>query len=318
MLTTQRRDPNAVRSTVGGRPIVASGQAERLSAVLAWTAMLAVVWLLVLSGAIRGGTIYVDSRLGNDRYQGRTPKPTGFVDGPVQTLSAALHLVNAGDVIELANNGVPYYGSATLYGARHSGVLSRPFEIRGNGATLTGAKPIARGCWRQTAPNVWRVTPFRKAHYQLVLNGAAARETACERTSTMLPEMPTDHWCAWRGAVYYHAPAGVIPETQRLALADEEVGFTLIDVENVVIRDLTLQHFRLDGVNAHDRCREIELVNVTLQENGRAGLAVGGTSQVVIRESRIQSNREASVLVTELGEARLDASETDVAPTVVE
>jgi hypothetical protein len=286
--------------------------------MLLWTAMMTLVWLLVLSGAVRGGTIYVDSRLGNDAYDGRSPTAAGFTAGPVETLNAALQRVRSGDSIELVNNGTPYFGSGTLFGARHSGTYSRSFEIRGNGATLSGAKPIAAGCWRPANGNLWRVTPFRKAHYQLVLDGAAVTETACDRTSALPPEIPEDQWCVWRGAIYFHAPLGVDPDTMSLSLADEEVGLTLVDVDNVVIRDLTLQHFRLDGINAHDRCRNIELVNVTLNENGRAGLAVGGTSQVLVRDSRIERNRAASVIVTELGEARLQASQTDVPPTVIE
>lgn len=318
MLTSQQPTPVTVRVVDRGRTQAVSAPAQRSPALLLWTAILAAAWLLVVTGMVRGGTIYVDSRLGNDRYDGAHPKPTGFTSGPVRSLAAAMQRVDSGDTVELANNGTPYFGSVTLFGPRHSGTFSRSFEIRGNGAMLSGAKPIGLGCWRPAKDNLWRVTPFRKAHYQLVRSGAAVPEVACERSAKSLPMIPAEQWCAWRGAVYFRAPGGVDPDTMGLSLADAEVGITLIDVDNVVIRDLTLQHFRLDGVNAHDRSRGVELVNVTLQENGRAGLAVGGTSRVVVRDCKIQGNREASVLVTELGEAELAATETDAAPTVVE
>lgn len=312
MLTTQRQIPTATRSTGS------SGPAEGSWTTLVWAAVLMLGWLLVLCGAVRGGTIYVDSRQGNDRYDGRHATVTGFDSGPVRTLAAALRLVDSGDSIELANNGTPYYGSLTLYGARHSGTFNRPFEIRGNGATLSGAKPVGLGCWRRATDDLWRVTPIGKTYFQLVSNGKAVPEVASDRSTAAMPMVAEGEWCAWRGAVYYHAQTGVDPDRLGLSLSDANVGITLVDVENVVIRDLTLQHFRIDGINAHDRCRRIELVNITLEENGRTGLAVGGTSRVVVKGSKIARNREASVLITELGEARLEATETDVAPTVVE
>jgi hypothetical protein len=291
---------------------------DRLAASLWWSAAVTMAWLLVMSGVVRGGTIYVDSRLGNDRFNGRAQAPEGDASGPVQSLAAAARRAGAGDSIVLANRGTPYYGSLTLFGARHSGAGRLPFTIYGNGSTLSGAKPIAKGCWQHVTGDIWRVTPSNKTYYQLVLDGAAVPSADCDATSKSLPEIPEGEWCAWRGAVYFHAPAGVNPDTMSLSLADQQVGITLLDVDNVVIRDLTLKHYRLDGINAHDRAKNIVLENVTLEANGRAGLAVGGTSQVDVRDSHMQQNRTASVLITELGEANLENSQYDVKPTVVE
>jgi hypothetical protein len=318
MLHSNRRLLGLIRSTGGVRQVPLGTATERSLAAMWWTALVAAAWLLVLSGAVRGGTIYVDSRLGDDRYDGRSPTPNGETSGPVQSLRAAVRRVNTGDSIELAKDGATYYGSLTLFGPRNSGSSLRSFTINGNGATLSGARPVPSGTWQRVSRDVWRVTPVRKAFYQLVLDGVAVTEAKCDRSAKSLPAIPSGHWCAWRGAVYYHATAGVDPNTLSLSLADEEVGITLTDVDDVVIRDLTLQHFRLDGINAHDRSGGVELINVTLQANGRAGLAVGGTSRVVVRDSKVIENRAASVLVTELGEADLQNTQYDVKPTVVE
>jgi hypothetical protein len=290
---------------------------DHIAASLWWGAAVALAWLLVMSGVVRGGEIYVDNRLGNDRYDGRARAPEGD-SGPVQSLGAAALRAGAGDSIVLVNRGTPYYGSLTLFGADHSGAGRILFTISGNGSTLSGAKPIAKGSWQHVTDDIWRVTPIHKAYYQVVLDGTAVPSADCDPKSKTLPAIPSEKWCAWQGAIYYHAPAGVNPDTMSLSLADEQVGITLLDVENVVIRDLTLKHYRLDGINAHDRCKNIVLQNVTLEANGRAGLAVGGTSQVEVREAHIQQNRVASVLITELGEANLKNSQYDVKPTVVE
>jgi hypothetical protein len=317
MLRVNPRFSRLVRQSSGTRAIPVA-LPQSVSAMLWWGALISLAWLLVMGGAVRGATIYVDSRLGSNSYDGQTATPAGETSGPVYSLDAAVALANTGDVIELANDGQTYYGSLTLFGARNSGLIGRPFTIDGHGATISGARPIPVGCWQRVTDGIWRITPIRKAYYQLVLDGATVPEVKCERSATSLPAIPPGQWCGFRGAVYYHPEPGADPNRLALSLADEQVGITLLDVDNVIIRDVTLQHFRLDGINAHDRCRRIELINVTLQANGRAGLAVGGTSRVLVRDSNLRENREAAVLVTELGEAELQGSKYDMPPTVVE
>lgn len=283
-----------------------------------WLALLALAWLLVMTGLARGATIYVDNRLGNDRYDGLNATPVSEFTGPVRTLQQAVKLASAGDTIQLADGGAVYYGSVTLWGERHSGSGRTPFRIIGNGAILSGAKPVPEGMWRHTGGGVWRITPIRKAYYQLVLDGQAVAETACDRSATELPAIPVGQWCAWRGAVYYQAERGVDPNSMNFWLADEEAGITLLDVRNVVISGLTLRHFRLDGINAHDRSREIILENVTSEENGRAGVTVAGSSQVVIIGGKLTENREHSLLITELGAAAVEQTDLDQPPTLPE
>lgn len=317
MLRTSSHRLLMLRSHSSSRPRVVV-LPDRVGPSLWWMVSVSLAWLLVMSGMARGGTIFVDNRLGNDRYDGLMAAPEGDRSGPVQTLAAAAHRVRPGDSIVIANHGRTYYGSLSLVGARHSGAGNRPFYVYGNGATISGAKPIATGAWQHVRDDIWRITPVRKTFYQLVLDGVAVTEAGCDAADTTLPSIPAGEWCAWRNVLYYHAPAAVNPNTLNLALADEQVGITLLDVQNVVIRDVRLQHYRLDGINAHDRCRDVVLENVTLEANGRAGLAVGGTSQVVVRGSTLQGNRVASALITELGEANLENSTYDIKPTLAE
>jgi hypothetical protein len=201
-------------------------------------------------------------------------------------------------------------------GERLSGAPVLPFMIVGNGAVVSGAKPVPADTWQLVADQTWRITPVAKAYYQLVLNGEAVPEVAYPRDAAELPDLPEGHWCAWRGAVYYRAALRDDPREMDFALADEDVGITLLDVHDVVIRDLTLRHFRLDGINAHDRCRNVLLQNVTCEQNGRAGVAVAGTSLIRIEDSRLIDNRAHSLLISELGEADVENCELDAAPTL--
>ena len=68
---------------------------------------------------------------------------------------------------------------------------------------------------------------------------------------------------------------------------------------------MTFENFRIDGINVHDRCKNIILENVTSTGNGRCGLAVNGTSQVEVIDSKLIDNRIEDLLITEQGVANL-------------
>lgn len=280
------------------------------------TLLPAVVMLAALSPLASAATIYVDSRLGNDALDGLIAEQVSDHSGPVRTLHRAVRMVRAGDQIVLANNGEPYRGGLALYGLQQSGMPNFPIEIVGNGCVLTGAKPIDPLTWRMVGRDLWRITPQRKGWYQLVLSGAAVPEVRPAADAAALPELPPHSWCAFQGAIYYRPPQGKDPDGLPLELADEQTGLTLLACENIVIRDLTIQHFRQDGVNLHDRCRWVTLQNVTCRENGRAGIVVGGTSSVLLEGVTCAANREASLLIEEFGVADAAGSTFDTRPVV--
>lgn len=283
--------------------------------ILCWFVTLLLAWLLVLTGLARGATLYVDSRLGDDRNDGLTLSDEGSGNGPLQTLQRAIALAHQGDEIRLVNNGTPYYGGVTLFGDRHSGRPEGPFMIVGNGAVLSGAKPVPEQSWELVRDTIWRLVPWRKAYYQLLLEGKTVPEAVCPPDAKTLPELPVGQWCAWRGAIYYRTEVGGDPNRMPFALADDEVGLTLLDVHDVIIRDVTLRHFRLDGLNAHDRCRDILLDHVISTGNGRSGVTAAGTSQVYLLNSELTANRRHSLLISERGVADLEGCKLDQPPT---
>ncbi len=287
---------------------------SRLWSCLEWgVVLLLLVGLAPTAGA---ATIYVDSLFGDDRLDGATPERVTDLSGPVRTLRRAMHLVETGDRVVLANRGTPYEGGVTLAGLRCSGTRFVPLEIVGNGATLSGTRPIEPSAWRRVTGDVWRVTPIRKGWYQLVQEGRAVPEVAVPPGATELPPLEEGTWCPFQGAIYYRPPFGFIPAELPLQLADEQTGITLLDVEYVVIRDLTVQHFRQDGIHLHDRCHEVRLENVVCRENGRGGIVVRGTSHVRLSGVTLAGNRVESLLVEGLATADVEGGEFDRAPTV--
>ncbi|MCA9075716.1 MAG: right-handed parallel beta-helix repeat-containing protein [Planctomycetaceae bacterium] len=274
--------------------------------------------LCTVSVPVSAGIVYVDSRLGNDAFDGRTAQPSNQWTGPVKTLQRAASRLHVGDSIVLADNGAPYFGSLSLVNRRHSGTAGQPLEIVGNGAVISGALPIPREAWVNVGLDLWRITPIRKHYVQLSRGNDTLPSFDLPWSLQYLPNAPADHWYQEGHSIYFKTEPGGHPAMQPIDLARENVGLTLLGVEHVVIRDVTFRHFRLDGINVHDRCHHIVLDNVVCESNGRAGVAVGGTSQVSIRNSLLSDNREHSLLITELGQAEVSDSEMMREPTIVE
>ncbi len=271
---------------------------------------------LLPAGVCRGEILFVDNMLGSDAYDGRSVEPTGFQNGPVKTIRRAMQLALTGDTINIANTGIPYYEAIRMVGPRHSGFEQFRFTVEGNGAVVSGARPIPADSWRKVGTNLWRMTPWRKGYYQLLLNGKSVPELKIPPEARALPDLPAGEWCAWRGSIYYRSsPVDSAPDLPFWFAADE-VGLTLYNVSSVHVRDLRFEHFRLDGVNAHDLAREILLERVTCTGNARAGLAVGGSSSVDVRNCDLAGNRLHSLLLSEFGAADLFETNLDRPATI--
>ena len=276
--------------------------------------------LLNVATSATAEVFYVNNRTGADRHDGLVETPLSNIAGPVKSISQALKLASFADTIVIANTGVPYYDNLSFQGEKNSGDPVRPFRLIGNGATITGAMVIPDGAWREAARNVWQVTPFRKGFFLLVRDGKSlpeVRPQAGEEWDS-IPDLEVGQWCSWRGSIYYRIERLVDPSTQRLSIARRSCGITIFSAHDIVISDLTIQHFRLDGVNLHDLATEIRLEKLTLRENGRAGLAIGGSSSARVKASDIERNRDHSVLIQEAAAVGLEDCILDANPTVLQ
>ncbi|NOX56933.1 MAG: right-handed parallel beta-helix repeat-containing protein [Planctomycetes bacterium] len=294
--------------------------------------LIAIVSVLATARPTVGATIYVDNRMGSDSFDGSSSTVAPGQMGPVRTIRQALKLARPGDTVVLANHGVPYYESVQLVGSRHSGMglaTGRqpdrdcppdviPFRLEGNGAIISGARPVPPGAWQRVGEDLWRFIPWRKGHYLLLKEGKPVPEETRLREPATLSALPAGRWCVWKGAIYYRAQPLELPSERRFEYAADGVGLTLYNVRFVHISNVTFRHFRLDGINAHDLCRCVVLENVTCEENGRAGLCVAGSSRVQVRNSRLVNNRKHSLLVTERAEAALEQVQLSQPPTLRE
>ena len=263
------------------------------------------------------GTIYVDNRRGSDAFDGSDPVPIDVRSGPVKSIRRATLLAQPSDTIVLANTGVPYSESISLTGSRHSGIGEIPFRIVGNGSIVDGSRPVPAAAWKRIEKNLWKMTPWRKGHYQLLRGFEPVPEHRLKRGADSLDSIPPGSWSAWHGSITYRAKPLEQPEEIAFRVAYHSVGLTFYKVQNVEIRDITFRHFRLDGLNAHDLSKNVRLINVKSLANGRAGLAVGGSSHVAVDGGDLTGNLRHSVLITELGGVNLNETKMSQKPTII-
>jgi hypothetical protein len=267
---------------------------------------LAIVANLGMMGIAQADVLYVNNRVGDDTCNGRSVERNNPGSGPVATIQRALELVRSGDTVNIAKTDAPYYESVKLFGHRNSGLQFIPFTIVGNGAIVDGSRLVPPEGWRKIGDGLWKMSPWRKGYYQVLLGGQPVPEHPIPKEARALPEVPAGQWAAWRGSVYYRAKPQEYPPQMGFRIAYHDVGLTLYKVKNVEVRDLTFQHFRLDGVSAPDFARDVVLVNVNGMENGRAGLAVGGTSSLIARACSFMGNLRHDVLQSGRGKATIE------------
>lgn len=265
--------------------------------------------LLLFAATTSAKEIYVDNLQGRDGNDGALSFVNHGTTGPVRTLARAGELARTGDVIVLNNTGVPYYDSISLMGERHSGEPSLPFVIEGNGATISGLRSIPPQGWRQVDKKLWKVTFTRKGFYRLLRNGQPLPEFRPEAASNPLALLPAGHWVAWHGSVYFRQDGIDTPEYQAFAYSADQTGISLHSVRNVLISNVTLQHFRFDGLHAQGLCEQVQLNNVTAVENGRAGIVSSGASQIEIFGGLAARNGRHQILTNDRSTASQVATE---------
>jgi len=241
-------------------------------------------------------TIYVDNVGGDDLLDGVQPARTGG-SGPVRSLRKALKICHAGDRILLANSGQPYRETISLSAAEHCGTALSPFILDGQGAVLDGTEAVPGDAWENQRGPVFRFRPPHSTYQQLFLDGKPAVERKLLPGQTRLPELEPLQWYRRGADLYFCVEADKLPRSYNLACSQRQTGITLYHVHDVLISNLVVQGFRLDGININDGVRNCEVVDVTSRGNGRSGVTVSGSSKARIEGCLIGDNGEEQILL---------------------
>ncbi|MEI8374566.1 MAG: right-handed parallel beta-helix repeat-containing protein [Planctomycetota bacterium] len=273
---------------------------------LCW--MVLVSCLLIRQAAARD--IFVDNVGGDDKNNGMHSQNQGDTGNPVRTIAKALRLARAGDRVILANSDQPYRECVALVGTRHSGAASlMPFILDGNGATLDGSAAIPAEGWTYFRDNIFRFRPKTLFQPVLFVSGRAIQPLPLPQATASPPRLEPLQWCAIEGAIYFAVEAGRLPPDYKLSYAELPTGITLYQVDQVLIRNLTIRGFRADGVAAAVGTRNAVLDNVTCTANGQNGVSVRGGAQVEIESCKLAGNGQSQLLTFPNSETHLLASD---------
>lgn len=263
-----------------------------------------VLWLFSLCGAVLARDIFVDNLNGDDRNNGTQATPGPSRIGPLKTIGRATWIAEAGDRIVLAKHDEPYREMVCLIGPRNSGFQETPFTIEGNGAVLDGSAPINSEDWDHAVGDVFQVR-FRYMAYPMLFEGEKLLPRVTLANAGDVSQLQVGQWASSHGKVYFRPAADRSLLTYPLYGASLATGITLFQVDNVVIRNLTVQGFRIDGISAPDAAEVVRLEKVVSRANGRSGLSAGGTSKVIAVESQMAENGAAAVRMEGLCKMRL-------------
>ncbi len=284
-----------------------------------WACLL-LATILATSPVAFARDLYVNNRTGDDRSDGSSREAIAPGRGPFRTIARALRAADGGDQIFIENTGTPYRESLTLQAARHSGSPGQPFVIYGNNAVLDGSMPVPAEAWESYEGDIYRFRAEKKSFHLLYLAGRPAKRVTVEDPKARVPALKPLEWCLFEGYVYFHTELGKLPQHYDLTHTVLPVGVTLYEVRHVLIQELIVQGFQLDGVNAHDGVTDTQLVGLVCRGNGRSGISVGGASRVSIEACLVGDNGAAQVRTEGFSHTRLrncDLIDRPFAPALV-
>ncbi|MFW6170590.1 MAG: right-handed parallel beta-helix repeat-containing protein [Planctomycetota bacterium] len=262
--------------------------------------------------------IYVNNVAGRDRNDGTAAEASTDGTGPYRTITRALRAAQKGDRVVLANTGKPYRESITLQGGKHGGIGHIPFELIGNDAVLDGTRPVPVSAWMHHTGTIFRFRPPKISFQLLYLDGKPAERREVGSLGE-IEDLDRLQWCLFKQHVYFRVEDGRLPQTYELSFTDLQVGITLYQVRHVVIRDLVIQGFQLDGVNAHDGVYNVTLSGLNSRGNARSGISIGGASQVRVQACLVGNNGAAQVRAEGACRAHLEGCDLldNTAPRIV-
>lgn len=277
------------------------------------------IWLVSFAAAPASArTLYVNNVAGDDLHDGLQESTTAF-GGPLRSLRRALEIVLPGDRIVLAKTGEPYRESISLSTAMQCGNEFTPLVIDGQGAVLDGTAPVPDNVWESFRGPVFRFRPAKSSYQQLFLDDKPAVQRKLEPRARKLPELEPLEWFRRDAFIYFRVEPDKLPEQYPLYYSGLQTGITLYHVHDIVIMDLIVQGFRLDGINVNDAVRNCELVNVTCRGNGRSGVTIAGSSHARLQGCVIGDNGDSQLRTEGVSVAKLTECQLldNTAPAVV-
>jgi hypothetical protein len=268
---------------------------QRWSSVLIASLIFTISITNAVSNQAIARDLFVNNDSGSDSHSGLSAASVAGKQGPVRTIGKALQVAKKGDSIHIANTGVPYQESVSIQNGRNSGLVGKSFRILGNGATLDGRKKISYDQWTAVGNQIFAFKPPRTSFFILYIDNRPATQIDVPAGASKLPPLEELQWCLFKRKVYFKPANDRLPDTFDVSYTHAQVGITLVNCQHVVIENLIIQGFQLDGINVHDNVFGARLLEITSRGNGRSGISVGGASRVQIEACLLGNNGTAQL-----------------------
>lgn len=272
--------------------------------------------LLVIPSFCSAKTVYVNNVMGDDRFSGEREDCDVVELGPVKTIAQATRIARQGDTISLANTGAPYQECVSLVNKNASGVTHEyPFILEGNGAALDGREVIAPEKWEHDGKITKRDKQGKvevqgdvyKLHVATLYPGAVqycmifvdmmpVQNKAIPQTESPQGQLNELDAALSDGYLYFRPEKGKTPFDYTIEITALRTGITLSHVNHVVIRNLIIQGFQLDGVALANSASDVTINKCTVRGNGRAGTLVGGASDATFHRVLSCANAGGEIL----------------------
>ena len=273
-------------------------------------------------------TVYVNNTMGDDRFTGEREDFDVVEAGPVRTIARATELARLGDTISLADTGVPYQECVSLTNKNASGISAEfPFILDGNGASLDGRVPVEHQKWehfkeiykdvKDNPPeyqgdifrlHVAKYYPNAVCYCMLFVDAMPVQNKPSEPMESPVGQLNELDAALYEGYLYFRPEKGKTPEDYNLEITALRTGITLNHVDHVVIRNLIVQGFQLDGIALANSATNVTIEQCTIRGNARSGLAVGWGSDVKANRILMCANAFSEVLTLPYSRVKIEKS----------
>jgi hypothetical protein len=242
---------------------------------------LGLVALLALGNQV-SADIYVDNRLGRDSNTGRSPVPYGVDEGPLHSVTLALRMAAPGERVVMLPTGVPYSESIRVDGRFTNGAEGAPIVLEGNGNEVSGFMPIPDDGWEWVGDSLWKSRARYRRGANLTVDG--------EKLPLEVRDLPPSPSSVKEGTAVSHrghyllSMPGRMPGRAKIAVEQLPAGVFIHRANHIIIRNLLVRGFAVDGVQVRGPAKGIQVENCRITENNRAGIS--GRNNAVVRLDR--------------------------------
>lgn len=248
------------------------------------------IWRLCFLGIVfsaaspgLGATWYVNNRLGDDANDGLSPEKA------LATIARAVQRAQTSDTISLAKTGTAYREPIPL--TRLGGTPAQPLVIEGNGATISGLRPLPPDRWTK-AGEVYEIAGPKPYGFPCLIVDGQRTPPAGEPD-----KLPPGGW-SWtadakdrgQGVLRFRPAEGRTLTDYKLEATLEVSGLCVASASYIVVRNLISECHSNDGFNIHGDCRGIYCENIEARLNGDDGFSIHEAIEAVVRNGHFHHN----------------------------